>query len=126
MKRAAARATASRRSPNTKDACKYRQELTSTGDVHRDRFAEPERDRLRFSSRLSRTPSRPLKVNGVVASEATVKDGSYVVQRPFVLVTKDGAALSETAQAFFDFATSADAVDIISAAGAVAAYKAEE
>ena len=49
----------------------------------------------------------------------TVKDGTYLVQRPFVLVTKEGAALSETAQKFFDFATSADAASIISAAGAV-------
>ena len=66
----------------TAEACKYRQELTSTGDV---------------------------------------KDGSYIIQRPFVLVTKEGTALSATAQKFFDFALSADAADIISAAGAVAA-----
>lgn len=54
-------------------------------------------------------------------TEATVKDGSYVVQRPFVLVTKTGTTLSDTAQKFFDYATSKDAAVIISAAGAVAA-----
>ena len=54
-------------------------------------------------------------------SEDTVKDGSYVIQRPFVLVTKEGTALSATAQAFFDYVTSPEAADIISAAGAVAA-----
>ena len=52
-------------------------------------------------------------------SEATVKDGSYAIQRPFVLVTKTGTALSETAQSFFDFVTSAEAAGIISDAGAV-------
>ena len=57
--------------------------------------------------------------NGVAPTEATVKDGTYLVQRPFVLVTKEGEALSETAQKFFDYATSADAASIISAAGAV-------
>ena len=62
-----------------------------------------------------------ITVEGVECSEDTVKDGTYLVQRPFVLVTKEGVALSETAQKFFDFATSADAAEIISAAGAVAA-----
>ena len=64
---------------------------------------------------------KALTVGGVAPTEATVKDGSYVVQRPFVLVTKDGTKLSDTAQKFFDFATSADAVSIINQAGAVAA-----
>ena len=62
---------------------------------------------------------KALTVNGVAPTEATVKDGTYLVQRPFVLVTKEGVALSETAQKFFDFATSAPAAPIISAAGAV-------
>ena len=64
---------------------------------------------------------KALSVSGVTPTEETVKDGSYVIQRPFVLVTKDGTALSATAQKFFDFALSADAADIIAAAGAVAA-----
>ena len=60
-------------------------------------------------------------MGGVTPSEATVKDGSYLVQRPFVLVTVEGKDLSPAAQAFFDYALSADAASIISAAGAVAA-----
>ena len=109
----------------TKDACKYRQELTSTGDVIATVSQNP--NAIGYASLAAiKDTVKAVKVNGVVASEETVKDGSYVVQRPFVLVTKEGAALSETAQAFFDFVTSADAVEIISAAGAVAAYKAEE
>ena len=64
---------------------------------------------------------KALNVGGVTPSEATVKDGSYLVQRPFVLVTVGGKDLSPAAQAFFDYALSADAASIISAAGAVAA-----
>ena len=64
---------------------------------------------------------RALCVEGVTPSEDTVRDGSYVIQRPFVLVTKADTALSETAQAFYAYATSKDAAEIISMAGAVAA-----
>ena len=62
---------------------------------------------------------KAVKVGGVECSEATIKDGSYEIQRPFVMVTKEGTQLSEAAQAFVDFATSADASDLIAGAGAV-------
>ena len=62
---------------------------------------------------------KALQVNGVAPTEATVKDGSYSVQRPFVLVTKTGTALSPAAQAFFDYATSSEVSSLISQAGAV-------
>lgn len=102
----------------TKDACQYRQELTSTGDVITTVSQNP--NAIGYASLAAIKDSvKALIVNGVAPTEATVKDGTYLVQRPFVLVTKEGAALSETAQKFFDFATSADAASIISAAGAV-------
>ena len=102
----------------TKDACQYRQELTSTGDVITTVSQNP--NAIGYASLATIKDSvKALTVNGVAPTEATVKDGTYLVQRPFVLVTKEGAALSETAQKFFDFATSADAASIISAAGAV-------
>ena len=102
----------------TKDACQYRQELTSTGDVITTVSQNP--NAIGYASLASIKDSvKALTVNGVAPTEATVKDGTYLVQRPFVLVTKEGAALSETAQKFFDFATSADAASIISATGAV-------
>ena len=63
---------------------------------------------------------KALSVDGVVPSEDTVKDGSYKVQRPFVLVTMEGKELSPAAQAFFDYAVSSDAASIIAKAGAVA------
>ncbi len=104
----------------TKDACQYRQELTSTGDVINTVSQNP--DAIGYASLSAVGDSvKALTVGGVEATEATVKDGSYVVQRPFVLVTKEGTELSAAAQAFFDYATSADAASVISAAGAVAA-----
>ena len=102
----------------TKDACQYRQELTSTGDVITTVSQNP--NAIGYASLASIKDSvKALTVNGVAPTEATVKDGTYLVQRPFVLVTKEGVVLSETVQKFFNFATSADAASIISAAGAV-------
>ena len=105
---------------DTKDACKYRQELTSTSDVITTVSQNP--GAIGYASVASLKDSvKALKVDGVAATEETIKDGSYVVQRPFVLVTKSGAKLSEAAQKFFDYITSADASGIISAAGVVSA-----
>lgn len=105
---------------DTKDACQYRQELTSTGDVINTVSQNP--DAIGYASLSAVGDSvKALTVGGVEATEATVKDGSYVVQRPFVLVTKESTKLSPAAQAFFDYALSADAASIIAAAGAVAA-----
>ena len=104
----------------TKDKCQYRQELTSTGDVITTVSQNP--DAIGYASLASIKDSvKALNVDGVTPSEASVKDGSYKVQRPFVLVTVEGKALSSAAQSFFDYATSADAADIIARAGAVAA-----
>ena len=104
----------------TKDACQYRQELTSTGDVITTVSQNPAA--IGYASLAALKDSvKAVSVDGVSPSEATVKDGSYAVQRPFVLVTKDGAKLSDAAQKFFDFAVSADAASLISAAGAVPA-----
>ena len=103
----------------TSDSCKYRQELTSTGDVITTVSSNP--GAIGYASLAAvKDTVKKVSVDGVEATEETVKDGSYKVQRPFVLVTKDGTELSEAAQAFFDYATSKDAADIISAAGAVA------
>ena len=105
---------------DTKDKCQYRQELTSTGDVITAVSQNP--DAIGYASLAAIKDSvKALSVDGITPSETTVKDGSYQVQRPFVLVTVEGKALSAAAQSFFDYATSADAADIIAKAGAVAA-----
>ena len=104
----------------TVDKCKYRQELTSTGDVITAVAQNP--DAIGYASLASVKDSvKALKVAGVTPTEETVKDGSYLIQRPFVLVTKEGVALSPVAQAFFDYATKGQANDIITASGVVPA-----
>ena len=104
----------------TKDACAYRQELTSTGDVINTVSQNP--NAIGYASLSAVGESvKALTVGGVAATEDTVRDGSYVVQRPFVLVTKKGTELSPAAQSFFDYAISPEVADIIANAGAVAA-----
>ena len=106
----------------TKDACKLDQELTSTGAVIEAVAGNPNAIGYASLSSLKDTV-KALTVGGVVCSEETVLDGSYEIQRPFVLVTRDGVALSAQAQAFFDFATSSAANDLIRGAGAVPVAK---
>lgn len=104
----------------TVDACQYRQELTSTGDVITTVSQNPYA--IGYASLASiKDTVKAVAVNGVQPSEATVKDGSYAIQRPFVLVTKADTDLSPAARMFFDYATSSEAAPIIGAAGAVAA-----
>ena len=101
-----------------KDACQYRQELSSTGDVITTVAQNP--GAIGYASLASvKDTVKALQVEGVTPSEATVKDGTYAIQRPFVLATKDGAKLNDAAQAFFDYVTSPEANDVITAAGVV-------
>ena len=103
---------------DVKDSCKYAQELTATGAVISAVEANPLAIGYASLSAVGDTV-KMVTVGGVECSEETVKDGSYEVQRPFVFVTNKSVALSEEAQAFFDFAVSADAADLIRTAGAV-------
>lgn len=100
------------------DVCVYEQELTSTGAVLAAVAANP--NAFGYAS-LSAVDDqvKAVTVDGVEASEATVQDGTYTIQRPFVFVTKKGETLSDAAQAFIDFAISGDADDLIAQAGAV-------
>ena len=108
----------------TRDACKLDQELTSTGgvieavagNVNAIGYAS-------LSAVEGKDTVKAVTVGGVACTEETVLDGSYAIQRPFVLVTKTGAPLSTAAQAFFDYATSTAANDLIKAAGAVPVAK---
>ena len=105
---------------DTEDACVYRQELTSTGDVITTVSNNP--GAIGYASVASvKNSVKMVTVDGVEATTDNIKDGSYVVQRPFVLVTKKDKKLSESAQKFFDYITSTDANEIISAAGVVPA-----
>ena len=100
------------------DKCAYEQELTSTGAVLAGVAANP--NAFGYVSLASVDDNvKMVTVDGVTASEETVKDGSYKIQRPFVFATKEGEELSAQAQAFYDFALSEEAAELIAAAGAV-------
>lgn len=102
----------------TKDKCKYTQELTSTGDVIQT--VSGNENAIGYASLASVKDSvKVLKVEGVTPSKDTIQNGSYKIQRDFVLVTKKDGKLSDEAQKFFDFATSAQADDLIEKAGAI-------
>lgn len=104
----------------TAEKCQYRQELTSTGDVITTVAQNP--NAIGYASLASVCDTvKVLSVNGVTPSEETVKDGSYAIQRPFVLVTKADAKLSDAAQKFFDFALAPENGELISKAGVVPA-----
>lgn len=102
----------------TEDNCVYSQELTSTGDVVQTVSGNP--NAIGYASLASANDSvKILQVEGVEPSTETIQDGSYKLQRDFVLVTKKDTPLSDSAQDFFDFATSDQADELISSAGAV-------
>ncbi len=109
---------------DTKDKCKLSQELTSTGAVIEAVKNSPNAiGYASLSAVEGKDGIKALTVGGVACTEETVLDGTYQIQRPFVLVTKNDTPLSEAAQAFFDYATSPAANDLIRSAGAVPVAK---
>ena len=104
----------------TEDLCQYRQELTSTGDVITAVSQNPAA--IGYASLASvKDTVKLLSVDGVLPSEETIRQGSYPIQRPFLLVTRSDEPLGQTAQDFFDFALSPEAYELIAAAGVVSA-----
>lgn len=100
---------------------KYRQELTSTGDVITT--VSKNNNAIGYASLSSvKSDVKTVSVNGVKPSEETIKDSTYVVQRPFMLITKTDKALTKEAKEFFDYITSEKAIDAIKSAGVVPAY----
>ena len=108
----------------TKDSCKLDQELTSTGGVIEAVAGNPNAiGYASLSAVEGKDPVKAVTAGGVACTESTVLDGSYAIQRPFVLVTTDGTPLYPAAQAIIDFATSKDAASLIQNAGAVPTAK---
>lgn len=102
----------------TEDACKYSQELTSTGDVVQTVASNP--NAIGYASLASvKDTVKAIDVEGVTPTTETIQNGTYKVQRNFVFVTKKDTELSGAAKAFFDFATSSAADKLIEEAGAV-------
>ena len=104
----------------TEGTCVLAQELTSTGAVIEAVKNNPQAiGYASLSAVEGKDGIKAITVNGIACTEETVLDGTYEIQRPFVLVTKEGQELSPAAQAYFDWAISADASDLIRSAGAV-------
>ncbi len=106
---------------DTKDECKLSQELTSTGAVIEAVKNSPNAIGYASYSAVAQGQDgvKVLTVEGVACTEDTIGDGSYVIQRDFNLITMKDTALSDAAQAFFDYCTSEDAADLIKGAGVV-------
>ena len=106
----------------TEDSCKYAQELTSTGDVVQSVASNP--NAIGYASIASvKGTVKAISVDGIVPSAETVQNGSYKLQRNFIFVTKRGKKLNSAADAFFKFATSESAEELIIKAGAIPAAK---
>ena len=104
----------------TTDKCALKQELTSTGAVIT--AVQNNQNAIGYASLAAAEGQDGIKilaVEGVPCSAENITNGSYVIQRPFNLITKDGGTLSEAAQAFFDYVVSAEAAELITEAGAV-------
>ncbi len=104
------------------EECVYEQEIASTGGVIGAVSQNP--NAIGYAS-LSAVDEKikAITVEGVVASEDTIKNGSYKMQRNFNFVTVKDKELSEAAQAFYDFLLSVEAEEIIKNAGAVPTLK---
>ena len=104
----------------TEDACKYQNEYTSTGEVIAGVASNPNAIGYASLSAVEGDETvKVLTVGGVAPTEETVLDGTYAIQRNFNFIISDSTELSAAAQAFVDWATSADASDLIAGAGAV-------
>lgn len=104
----------------TADSCKLSQELTSTGAVIEAVKSNPSAiGYASLSAVEGQQGIKALTVDGVECTEENIQNGSYEIQRPFLMVTNGASELSPAAQAFLDFATSAEAEELIREAGAV-------
>ena len=74
------------------DACVYTNEYSSTGDVIGNVASNPNAIGYASLSAVDETVTA-VQVNGVAPSEETVLDGTYEIQRPFVIVTVEGLSL---------------------------------
>ena len=103
---------------DTEDACKYSQELTSTGDVVQTVASNP--NAIGYASLASvKDTVKAIDVEGVTPTTETIQNGTYKAQRNFVFVTKKNKELIGAAKSFFDFATSAASDELVTEAGAV-------
>ena len=99
-----------------KDQVKYDSELNETGQV-KNLVATNENAIGYISLDYVDDTVKALKVGGVSPSEETIKDGSYTLQRPFIMVTKGEG--TELAQAFLEYVLSEAGQEVAKTAGCI-------
>jgi len=93
------------------DIAVYAEEQNSTGNVKQAVSANPNAIGYVSLSSVDETITA-IKLDGVVASEETVKSGEYTLQRPFVMIAKAGTA-DELTNAFLNFVFSDEGMQIV-------------
>mgnify|MGYP002971318463 CR=1 FL=1 len=101
------------------DACKYANELDSTGAVMAKVASTPGSIGYVSLDVLDDTV-KALKLEGVEPTEENIKAGSYFLSRPFVMATKgEISEQNELVQALFDYVYSAEGDDLIKSVGLI-------
>lgn len=102
-----------------KDSCVYAQELDSTGAVLAKVAATPGSIGY-VSLDVVNDTVVAAKLNGVDATEANILNGTYALQRPFVMATKgEVSAQSDLVKTWFDYIKSAEGKEIIQSVGLI-------
>ena len=101
------------------DACVYAQEINSTGAVMAKVASTPGAIGYVSLDVIDDTVTT-LKVDGVEATAENIKNGTYAIQRPFVMATKGAISeQSQTVQDFFNYIDSDKGQEIITKIGLV-------
>lgn len=101
------------------DACKYAQELDSTGGVLAKTAATPGAIGY-VSLDVVNDTVLPLTLNGVEASEENIVAGKYLLSRPFVMATKgELSEQNELVQTWFDYIASEEGKSVIKGLGLI-------
>lgn len=102
-----------------KDACKYAQELDSTGAVLAKVASTPGAIGYVSLDVVDDTVIAE-KINSVDATEENILNGTYALQRPFVMATKGAISeQDELVQAWFNYIASEEGKDIIKSVGLI-------
>ena len=101
------------------DMCVYAGEIDSTGGV-KAKVASTEGTIGYVSLDVVDETIKALSLDGVEATEANIKAGSYLLSRPFVMATKgEISAQNELVKAWFDYINSEKGQEVIKSVGLI-------
>ena len=102
-----------------KDSCKYAQELDSTGAVLAKVATTPGAIGYVSLDVVDETVLAE-KINGIEATEENILNGTYALQRPFVMATKGAIAdQNELVKSWFSYIESEEGKEIIKSVGLI-------